>query len=184
MRLAIAASVLLALTFQTSAQQAITPPAATTPPPAAGQGERMSAQQFAQQAWNINTFEIQAGRVVEPKVKDYVVHDYAMAIQRDHGRMSDELAALAGREDLKLPTALDADHAKKLQELTSASGQQMERTFRDQQVEGHKAAIRLFQAYANNGELAELKSWAKKSLATLQQHLDRAQALREPPGTM
>lgn len=137
MRLAIAASVLLALTLQSAAQQAVTPPAATTQPPAAGQGARMSALQFAQQAWNVNSFEIQSGRVVEPKVKDHVVHDYAMAIQRDHGRMSDELAAIAGREDLELPTTLDADHAKKLQELTSASGQQMERTFRDQQVEGH-----------------------------------------------
>lgn len=182
MRLAIAASILLAAALPALAQQ--------TQAREAAQGrmqrqtQRVTTQDFLNQASVINNFEIQASRAVEPQIKDKPARDLALTLDRDHARMSDELTAMASRLSMKVPTRLDEAHQRKLQKLESATGQEQERLFRTQQIEGHEKAIRLFQSYASDGDNAELRNWAKNSLATLQQHLDRAQALHEPSGTM
>lgn len=182
MRMAIAASILLATTLQAPAQQT------QTREPAQGRMQqdmqRVSTQDFVNQAWMIDTFEIQAARAVESQVKDKQTRDFAKTLDRDHSRMNEELTSIAGKLSIKLPSSLDESNQQKLQQLKSASGQDLDRLFRTQQIQGHEKAIRLFQSYASDGDNAELKNWAKTAVATLQQHLDQAQALREPSGTM
>jgi putative membrane protein len=72
---------------------------------------------------------------------------------------------------------MDAEHQKKLKQLQSASGAQFEQQYRTLQIEGHEAAVKLFEGYAQSGDNNELKSWAEKTLPHLRTHLQQAQAL-------
>jgi putative membrane protein len=182
-RLSIAASLLLVtLPAVAQMQRSETPPGARTQMQPQTQG--VTTRDFVDQAWNISTFEIQAARAAEPKVKDKAFRDYSMMIDRDHAKMNDELSSIASKLSLAMPKSLDEQHQRKLDQLTSASDRDFEKLFKTQQVDGHQQAIKLFQSYAANGDNAELRSWAKDEVATLERHLDRADALREPSGVM
>ncbi len=181
MRLAIAAGFLLAATLQAPCQtQPAPPPHGHAPAPA----ERVTTREFLDWAWNLDTFEIEAGRAVESRVEDFDMREFALAIARDHARLSDELTAIASRQDLQLPKALDAERQQKLQALMSASGQALQAEFRNQQIDAHRNAVRLFQSYADDGDNVQLKQWAQRCLAMLRDHLVLAQHLHKPPGTM
>ena len=45
------------------------------------------------------------------------------------------------------------------------------------QLNGHKQAVALFEAYAKSGDNPALKSWAAKTLPHLQEHLAMAEKL-------
>ncbi len=181
MRLAIAAGIALAATPQAPAQtQTAPPPQGNAPAPAT----RVTTREFLDWAWNLDDFEVETGRAVESKVKDFDMREFALAMTRDHARLSDELTAIAGRQDLELPKALDVERQQKLQTLLSASGQGLEAEYRNQQIDAHRNAVRLFESYADKGDNAQLKQWARRSLPMLQDHLALAQRLHRPPGTM
>jgi putative membrane protein len=186
MRLAIATSILLAtalgapLNAQTQTRERPAGATSTTP-----QAQRVTTQEFLNKVWNVNNFEIQAGREAENKAKDTAFRDYAQMIVADHTKMSDDLNNVVNKmRGAQLPKSLDKAHEQKLQQLTSASAQAFEEKFRTQQIDGHQQAIKLFQDYATTGDNDELKRWAQTSVAMLERHLERAQALRKPSGVM
>lgn len=73
---------------------------------------------------------------------------------------------------------LDSEHQQMLQRLQSASGAEFDRTYMQQQVQAHQKAVDMFTAYSQQGDNAEAKQWAAKTLPALQQHLQRAQQLQ------
>lgn len=73
---------------------------------------------------------------------------------------------------------LDSEHQQMLQRLQSASGTEFDRMYTQQQVQAHQKAVDMFTAYSQQGENAQVKQWAAKTLPTLQQHLQRAQQLQ------
>jgi putative membrane protein len=83
---------------------------------------------------------------------------------------------------MQMPTSLDQEHQRQLQDLKTAM--QFEQKFRTNQIQAHEKAIKLFQDYAQTGDNADLKSWAQASVATLQKHLQKAEGLTKPTGTM
>jgi putative membrane protein len=104
--------------------------------------------------------------------------EFANRMIKDHSKTTEALKALASKLNLKLPTSLDAEHQKKIDELKSLSGEQLDNTYDRMQVDAHQQAIKLFGAYAQNGDNAELKAWAAKTLPALKEHLSHAQKLK------
>ncbi|PPD45605.1 MAG: hypothetical protein CTY15_04290 [Methylocystis sp.] len=181
MRLAIAASILLATTLQSPAQQTRDRPSSSEQ----SQSQRISTQDFVKQAWIIDNFEIQAGRAVQSQAKDAAYKDFAGMIVDDHTRLNDELKNVAGRlQGVELPTKLDREHEQKLQQLTSARDRNIEDTFRTQQIQGHERALKLFQNFAAKTENADLKRLAENAVPILQRHLTQAQELKKTSGVM
>ncbi|WP_363350893.1 DUF4142 domain-containing protein [Methylocystis echinoides] len=188
MKLALASSAVLAIALmtplqaQTMRQQTQQNPATNAP---LTQAERLTTDQFLTKAWNINQFEIQAGQEAENKAMGSEFKNFARMIVDDHTQMNDQLRSLVQRgRGMQLPTALDNEHQTNLSQLKSASERNFDRQFRTQQIKGHQEALRIFQAYASNGDNAQLRDWAQNSVAMLQRHLDRAEKLQEPSGVM
>lgn len=73
---------------------------------------------------------------------------------------------------------LDAEHQQLMQRLQQARGAEFDRLYMQQQVQAHQRAVDMFTAYSQQGDNAELKQWAAKTLPALQQHLQRAQQLQ------
>jgi putative membrane protein len=147
------------------------------------QAERLTTEQFVNKVWNMNQFEIQVGREAANKASSGF-QDYARMIVDDHTKMNDELKSLIQKSGLKLPTTLDKDRQAELDQLKSASKTGFDQQFRTQQIKGHQEALRIFQAYASNGDNADLRDFAQNSVASLQRHLDQAEKLRESSGVM
>ena len=136
-----------------------------------------TTQNFLDKAWNINNFEIQAGREAQNKANTQEFLDYARRIVRDHTNMDNELKPIVQQDRLNVPNALDKEHQNLLQQLSSMTGARFEERFRTQQIDGHEKAVKLFESYAKNGQNPELKRWAQSAVPTLENHLRDAKAL-------
>jgi putative membrane protein len=78
---------------------------------------------------------------------------------------------------LTLPTALDAEHQKMLDELKAKNGKDFDTSYDQIQVKAHRDAVTLFEAYSKSGE-DSMKTWAGKTLPHLKEHLSMAEKLR------
>ena len=79
---------------------------------------------------------------------------------------------------LTLPTTMDSEHQKMLNDLQAKDGKDFDRTYDQIQLKAHQDAVALFKSYSKNGDNPELKSWAVATLPHLKEHLSMAQKLK------
>lgn len=148
------------------------------------QGVRVSAatEQFVRAAAIGDMYQIESGRLVIERSDQAEFREFARRTIDEHTRASEELGAIAQRNDLRLPDHVDHEHRNRLGELQHASDLEFEQLYRNQQLEVYGSAIRLFENYANKGEHQELRTYAAKALPALKKHLRLAHALPPPTG--
>jgi putative membrane protein len=134
-------------------------------------------EKFVKNATITDMFEIQAGKLAQDKANDSAYKDFAKMIIDDHTKTSEEMKAMQPKLGVQLPTELDAKHKTIAKKLESASGAAFENQFKAAQIDGHKAAVKLFEDYSKSGDNADLKQFAEKTLPTLKEHLQHAQNL-------
>jgi putative membrane protein len=139
----------------------------------------MSTAEFVKKVAISDMFEIESSKLAQQKA-DAESKTFAAKMVTDHSKTSAELKSMvqSGKVKAELPTALDDDHKKKLDELQSASGQQFDDKYDQMQKHAHHEAVMLFERYAQNGDNAELKQWAAKTLPALKEHHSMAEKLK------
>jgi len=136
-----------------------------------------STQEFVTKVAISDMFEIQSSKIATRK-GNANIKSFAERMVKDHTKTSQELKGMVGKAKAKLPSALDSDHQKKLAQLQKLSGNEFNTTYASMQIQAHEEAVKLFEAYSNNGDNAELKAWAAKTLPALKEHLQHAQKLK------
>ena len=99
-------------------------------------------------------FEIQSSQLALSKQADSDTKPFAEKMVQDHQKTSSELKGLVEGSMVKLtlPTSLDAEHQKMLNELNAKSGKDFDQTYDQIQVKAHREAVALFEAYSKSGE--------------------------------
>ena len=141
--------------------------------------QRISSEDFAKKVAISDSMEIQSSQLALSRGADSDTKPFAEKMVKDHKQTSAELQALVENGKLKvtLPTALDPDHQKKLDDLKAKSGRDFDSAYDRMQVQAHQEAVALFEQYAREGENPNLKAWAAKTLPHLKEHLVMAQRL-------
>jgi putative membrane protein len=149
------------------------------PAPSFSQTKASSAQEFVTKVAISDMMEIEAAKLALSKEPDGDTKPFAERMVKDHEHTSMELKALVdgGKLNVALPTALDAEHQREIDELKAKSGKEFDRAYDPMQVKAHQQAIQLFEAYAREGDNPDLKAWAAKTLPHLKQHLAMAKKL-------
>ena len=147
--------------------------------PATAAMSEVSTPQFVKTVAVSDMFEIQSSRLAAEKSKNANVQEFAAMMIKDHTKTSNELKSLMKPANAQkaLPSQLDEKHTQMLSQLKSASGANFDRSYKQMQVQAHEDAVNLFQSYSQQGDNAELRAWAGKTLPALQQHLQHAQNL-------
>lgn len=137
------------------------------------------AKTFVKKAALTNLFEIKAGQLAEQKIDNSKVDDYARMIVADHQKAQEALKAATDGQHIggTVPTSLDKKHKKLIAQLQAASGAKFLRTFKTQQVKGHKEGVKLFHDYGLSAVNPKLKQFAQQTLPVLKKHLQHAQDL-------
>jgi putative membrane protein len=150
---------------------------AQTPPAAGG---APTAQDFVNKVAISDMFEIQSSQLALAKEADADTKPFAEKMVQDHQKTSSELKAVVEGSMVKLtlPTALDAEHQRMLDELKAKNGKDFDMSYDQIQLKAHRDAVALFEAYSKSGEDSELKTWAGKTLPHLKEHLTMAEKLR------
>lgn len=141
-----------------------------------------TAQTFVDKAATGGLFEVQSSELAAKMSKAAEVQSFAQMMIEDHGKANAALDALAKKEGLKVPAALDKEHAAKIQTLQGA-GSQFDPPYVKAQLEGHQETVKLFEEYAANGDNAALKSFAVETLPTLKAHLEKIEDISAQLGT-
>lgn len=135
------------------------------------------AKGFMTKAAQSGMAEVEISRMAATKATNAEVKQFAQRMVQDHTNANTELKALAAKENVTLPTEVDAEHKEVMQKLNGLSGAEFDRAFMERQVEHHEKDVNLFQAQADKGEDAEGKAFAVKTLPTLKSHLEMARDL-------
>jgi putative membrane protein len=141
--------------------------------------QRISSEEFARKVAISDKMEIQSSQLVLSRNPDSDTKPFAEKMVKDHQETSAELKAMvdSGKVKATLPTALDAEHEKKLDELKAKSGKDFDSAYDHMQLQAHEEAVELFEQYARDGDNPDLKAWAAKTLPHLQEHLAMAKRL-------
>jgi putative membrane protein len=125
-------------------------------------------------------FEVQSSKIALQRSTDPAVKKFAQMMIAAHTKTTATLKRLiAGQDNLSPPTALPSDLQGKLDTLGSVSPADFDKTYLDDQVDGHQSALNVMQRYAKDGDLEPLKQFAAQTAPVVQQHLDKAKAIRD-----
>jgi putative membrane protein len=141
--------------------------------------QRISSEDFAKKVAISDKMEIESSQLALSRNPDSDTKPFAEKMVKDHQATSAELKALVdgGKVKATLPTTLDSEHLKKLDELKAKSGKDFDSAYDHMQMQAHEEAVALFEQYARDGDNPDLKAWAAKTLPHLKEHLTMAKGL-------
>lgn len=134
---------------------------------------------FAVKAAEGGMMEVMMGELAQKNGMSQEVKDFGSMMVTDHSKANDELKALAAQKNINLPGALSQDKQDKYNDMAKKTGKDFDDDYIDMMVKDHEHDIDLFKDEADNGNDADIKAFAAKTLPTLQQHYDRIRQIRD-----
>lgn len=127
-----------------------------------------------------NKYEIDTSGLALKYGKTVNASAFARQMIEDHTKAGVDFKATLAQDNLPVPSdALDVSHAAKYAQLRLFTTEQgFDAAFIDAQLKAHEEAVATFKDYATNGPTPSLKSFAERTLPTLEHHLDMAKSLR------
>jgi putative membrane protein len=135
--------------------------------------------EFAVKAADAGMLEVQLGTLALTKASSPQVKQYAQMMVDDHTKANNELKALAQQKNITLPTTLGNENQRRYNNFNEKTGADFDKDYMDQMVKDHRDVIDEFEDQAEDGNDAELKSWASSKLTALRHHLEEAERIQE-----
>jgi putative membrane protein len=137
-----------------------------------------SDRKFVMEALKGGMAEVELGKLASEKGSNDAVKQFGKRMADDHGKAGDELKKIAQEKGITPPSELDAKHKKLHDRLSKLSGAQFDRAYVDEMVKDHRKDVKDFQREAEKAKDSDVKSYASKTLPTLQDHLKEIEGLQ------
>jgi putative membrane protein len=158
-----------------------TPNAASSPHQRAVTGaagaQMGTTQQFALSAAMGGMTEVELSKLTLRKSANSKTKSFAHMMVSDHSKANSELRSIAASKAIDLPTSLDNEHAAAVESLAALTGAAFDQAYAKQMVSDHQKAVALFKQEASDNNNAELAEFARKTLPTIETHLQTAMEL-------
>ena len=115
--------------------------------------------------------EVELGKLALEKSSNPQVKEFATMMVKDHGMANTELMAIAKQKNITLPSTVDDEHKKKMDDLSKKSGADFDKAYVDAMVSDHKSTLKLMEDESRDGKDADLKAFATKTAPIVQSHL-------------
>jgi len=123
--------------------------------------------------------EVELGQMAQQKAQNQRVKDFGAMMVRDHTQANNEMKALAANKNVTLPPTMGEDHQKHVQDMNEKAGKDFDKAYMNMMVDDHQKDIDDFEKASNNGNDADVKAFASKTLPVLRTHLDSAKAIHD-----
>ena len=177
----------------TSGDARIDEPGATTDETAG------DVQHFVNEAAIAGMTEVQLGELAAERGVNREVKQFGQMMVKDHTRVGDELKKTVAAHTVQLPTALDDKHRDLVEKLRGMKGTDFDREYMAAMVDGHEQVKDLLEGRARRADSRNanttaapgasadrnqqlevaVNQWAAKTLPGVEQHLERAKAIKE-----
>ncbi len=125
-------------------------------------------------------YEVQLATMALTKAKSPEVKKFAQMMVDDHTKANNELKAWASKKGVTLPDVMSEEKQKKYYDMErDEDANEFDKEYMEEMVEDHKKDINKFEDIAEDGNDAELKTWAGEKLSTLRHHLAEAERIRD-----
>lgn len=121
--------------------------------------------------------EIAAGQLAAKKAKSDTVRQYAQQMVEDHREILDQGKALAAARQLPLPKGPDLKHQEAMRKLEVLKGEEFDRAYMEQMVQGHASTLQLLHRAASEAKDPALRKHAQEAQPHIQAHLDIAKRI-------
>ncbi len=146
--------------------------------------QALSDDAFLKKAAQDDLAEIQLGQLAQQKASSQQVKDLAKKLSDDHQKDLNDVKSIAQQKNINLPDQPSAKDQKLMSKLQNMNGQEFDRAFLKHQVRDHHKDIALYQREAQNAKDQDVKTYAQKDVAILQQHLQMSQSDAGSMGSM
>jgi len=126
--------------------------------------------EFATKAAVGGMAEVEFGKIALNKSSNAKIKEFANMMVNDHGKANSELKTLATAKNITLPSALDEEHVKVMNDLTALTGRDFDKKYVDVMVDGHKKTLDLMEKESKDGKDADLKAFATKTAPIVKAH--------------
>lgn len=143
----------------------------------AGSSVAMAAggdEDFVKQAACGGRAEVELSKLAQTHAQSPTVKKFAARMVQDHSKANRELTSIAAKGDYTLPTAMDDDHQKLYQKLSSLTGDEFDKTYMDAMDKDHGKTVDLFKTEVAHGKDASMKGFALRTLPTIEHHANMA----------
>lgn len=138
-----------------------------------------STQNFIDKVAVANKFEIDTSQLALKYGKRSDVKNFAQQMIDDHTKAGQDFKASLSEAKIEPPKdELDISHTAKYAKLrvfTTENG--FDSSYVNEQLQAHKDAVGLFKDYSANGPAGPVKTFAQKTLPTLEHHLSMVEDL-------
>lgn len=135
--------------------------------------------EFLEEAAYGGLMEVEMGKYAQQNAQSARVKNFAAMMVKDHSKANDELKALAAKKNITLPTTLDDKHMEKVNDLKEKRGAEFDKEYMQEMVDDHDKDVDKFKRQAENGDDADIKAFAAKTLPVLLTHQDSAKNIRD-----
>jgi putative membrane protein len=143
------------------------------------QSQRADDKKFLKDAAIGGMVEVELGKLAAEKAASDAVKQFGQKMVEDHTKANDELKEIARKENINVPDSLDSKHQSRIDKLSKLSGTDFDRAYIKDQLKDHQQDVKEFQNEAENGSNAEVRTFASKTLPTLQEHLNMVKDLNK-----
>jgi putative membrane protein len=132
---------------------------------------------FAVEAASGGLMEVELGKIAQEKATNPRIKDFGAMMVKDHSDANDQLKNLAQQKNITLPADVSDKQRKDIDDLNKKTGKDFDKAYMSMMLDDHKKDIKKFEKAGNDLKDADVKSFAMKTLPTLQKHLDSAKAI-------
>ena len=130
---------------------------------------------FMMKAGHAGHAEISAAKMALEKTDNADVRRFAQRMIDDHSQANEKLKEIAEEKNVTLPGEPNEEQKEKADELSELSGDEFDEEYMNAQVKDHKKVIGFFEDEDENGADSDVVGFAKKTLPTLESHLEMAE---------
>jgi len=146
--------------------------------PARGVPSRHDDRAFVMEAGPGGLAEVELGRLAAQKGQSADVKKFGQRMVADHSKANAELKKLAASKGITLPAEMNAEQMAEHAKLAKLSGADFDREYMTLMVEDHDKDVAAFLDESKDGSDPDIKSFAAKTLPTLQEHQRMAKEIK------
>jgi putative membrane protein len=143
---------------------------------------RSSDTTFAIAAARGGIAEVETGKLAADKASSPDVKAFGQQMVDDHGKANEQLKSVAEKENLTLPTSMNAKQQAMYDMLKTKTGADFDKAYVSAMVKDHTEDVKEFKKEADRGKDEQIKGFASETLPVIQGHLEKIKAIQSKMG--
>jgi putative membrane protein len=138
---------------------------------------------FMTEAASGGLMEVELGKYAAQHAASDRVKRFGQTMVDDHSKANDELKQVAAQKDVELPAKMNKEHRATADRLMNMKGAEFDRAYMKTMVEDHEHDVAKFRTESKSAQDPDVKSFAAKTLPTLEHHLEMAKEVSARTGS-